>query len=155
MKHLEAVEPRVKAVAEQQHIDYHFARLDDDDDENISEIYDDHDGDEEEDDDDFSMDYDSDRQSGDGQLSSPYKSRELPTSRNLMEVLFLITHHLSLVSFHHLHVFVFLERMLIYVSFVVVTYQIDQVNRTRSPEPPKEPLKEHTNVSVFIYLYFL
>ena len=30
MKYLEALEPHVKAVAEKQHIDYHFSGLDDD-----------------------------------------------------------------------------------------------------------------------------
>jgi len=32
LKHLEALEPYVKAVAEKQHIDYHFSGLDDDSD---------------------------------------------------------------------------------------------------------------------------
>jgi hypothetical protein len=91
LKHLEAVEPQVRAVAEQQHIDYHFANLDDDedDDENSSGIYNDDDGEDDEDDDGFSMDGDSDRHSGDGQLSFEYRSKELPTSANSMEVIFL------------------------------------------------------------------
>ncbi|KAJ3697236.1 hypothetical protein LUZ61_000941 [Rhynchospora tenuis] len=84
LKHLEAVEPHVKAVAEQQHIDFNFAKLDDDDDdENSSEIYNDDDG---EDDDGFSMDDDSDRHSRDGQLSFEHKSRDLPISRSSMEI---------------------------------------------------------------------
>ena len=32
LKHLEALEPYIKAVAEKQHIDYHFSGLDDDSD---------------------------------------------------------------------------------------------------------------------------
>ncbi|KAJ4790888.1 hydroxyproline-rich glycoprotein family protein [Rhynchospora pubera] len=84
LKHLEAVEPHVKAVAEQQHIDFNFAKLDDDDDdENSSDIYNDDDG---EDDDGFSMDDDSDRHSRDGQLSFEHKSRDLPISRSSMEI---------------------------------------------------------------------
>lgn len=89
LKHLEAVEPHVKAVAEQQHIDYHFAKLDDDDDENNSEIYNDDGGENDEDDDGFSTGGDSDRHSHDGQLNFEYRSREPPTSANSMEVIFL------------------------------------------------------------------
>ncbi|XP_078156455.1 uncharacterized protein At2g33490-like isoform X1 [Carex rostrata] len=88
LKHLEAVEPHVKAVAEQQHIDYHFAKLDDedDDDENGSEIYNDDDGEDDEDDDDFSMDAGSDHHSGDGQTSFKHRSNDLPISGNSMEI---------------------------------------------------------------------
>jgi hypothetical protein len=88
LKHLEAVEPQVWAVAEQQHIDYQFAKLDDDedDDDNSSGIYNDED---DEEDDGFTVDGDIKRHSRDGQLSFEYRSREHPTSANSMEVIFL------------------------------------------------------------------
>ncbi|XP_072951928.1 uncharacterized protein At2g33490-like [Typha angustifolia] len=75
LKCLEAVEPHVKAVAEQQHIDYQFSGLEDDDDS------------ENDDDDD---DYYGNDQSDDGELSFDYeieeRDRETLTSRKSMEV---------------------------------------------------------------------
>jgi hypothetical protein len=43
LKYLEALEPHVKAVAEKQHIDYHFSGLDDDtDNDDYSSYHDNH-----------------------------------------------------------------------------------------------------------------
>lgn len=74
-KSLEAVEPNVKMVSEQQHIDYQFSGLEDDD------------GDDEEDD-----GYDT---NDDGELSFDYGQNDqednfVSTSQNLMEVITII-----------------------------------------------------------------
>ncbi|XP_038705258.1 uncharacterized protein At2g33490-like [Tripterygium wilfordii] len=71
LKSLEIVEPHVKSVTEQQHIDYHFSELEDDDGD---------DGDDVEDDDDLH----------DGELSFDYSQKDhqqhdVSTSRNSME----------------------------------------------------------------------
>ncbi|XP_062110736.1 uncharacterized protein At2g33490 [Humulus lupulus] len=81
LKSLEAVEPYVKLVTEQQHIDYHFVGLEDDD----LDDYDDYNDDRDDDDDDGS--YDS---NDDGELSFDYgqndQEQDVSTSRNSMEV---------------------------------------------------------------------
>ncbi|KAM6562605.1 hypothetical protein CsatB_022603 [Cannabis sativa] len=80
LRSLEAVEPFVKHVTEQQHIDYHFVGLEDDDLDDYDDYNDDHD-----DDDDGS--YDS---NDDGELSFDYgqndQEQDVSTSRNSMEV---------------------------------------------------------------------
>lgn len=79
-KSLEAVEPHVKMVTEQQHIDYHFGGLEDDDR--------DYDDDDDDDDDDDSYDV-----NDDGELSFDYGQNDqeqdisVSTSRNSMEVI--------------------------------------------------------------------
>ncbi|KAA8517320.1 hypothetical protein F0562_017613 [Nyssa sinensis] len=80
LKSLETVEPHVKLVTEQQHIDYHLSGLEDDDrDDNVND-YDD--ADEDDDGDDYSYD--------DGELSFDYGQndgeQEVSTSRNSMEL---------------------------------------------------------------------
>ena len=80
LKSLEAVEPHLKLVTEQQHIDYHFVGLEDD-------YVDDYDNDNYEHDDDDEDSYDS---NDDGELSFDYgqndQEQDVSTSRNSMEV---------------------------------------------------------------------
>ncbi|KAA8530036.1 hypothetical protein F0562_034570 [Nyssa sinensis] len=78
LKSLETVEPHVKLVAEQQHIDYHFSGLEDDDrPDNVND---------DDEDDDYGDDYSYD----DGELSFDYGKNdgveEVSTSRNSMEL---------------------------------------------------------------------
>lgn len=71
LKSLEAIEPHVKMVTEQQHIDYQFSGLEDDD------------GDDGDDDDESSDTH------GDGELSFDYGQNDqenVSSSRNSMEV---------------------------------------------------------------------
>lgn len=76
VKSLETVEPHVKSVTEEQHIDYHFSGLEEDD------------GDEGDDEDDDNDGYD---ENDDGELSFDYGQNEqeldVSTSRNSMEVI--------------------------------------------------------------------
>jgi hypothetical protein len=84
VKTLEAVEPHVKLVTEQQHIDYQFSGLNDgdegDDDDDDNEDYN-------SDEDDDDNDYDED---DDGELSFDYGQNDnehsISTSQKLMEV---------------------------------------------------------------------
>ncbi|KDP23289.1 hypothetical protein JCGZ_23122 [Jatropha curcas] len=85
LKSLESLEPHVKLVAEQQHIDYLFSELEDDD-------GDDDDDDDDEEDDDDNVDNDNDTHDGtdDGELSFDYgqidQEQTVSTSRNSMEL---------------------------------------------------------------------
>ncbi|CAL0308233.1 unnamed protein product [Lupinus luteus] len=74
VKHLETVEPHVKSVTEQQHIDYHFSSLEEDADEGDDED-DDNEGYNENDDGELSFDYGHNEKEGD-----------VSTSRNSMEL---------------------------------------------------------------------
>ncbi|KAL8160106.1 hypothetical protein V2J09_001643 [Rumex salicifolius] len=84
LKSLEAVEPHVKSVTEQQHIEYNFTGLEDDESEDADD-YDDNDADN--DSDGSSMDDDDDEN---GELSFDYRRSHYPhnlsTSRRSMEV---------------------------------------------------------------------
>lgn len=74
-KSLETVEPHVKSVTEQQHIDYHFSGLEEED------------GDEGDDEEDDDNGYD---ENDDGELSFDYghneQEQDVSTSQNSMEV---------------------------------------------------------------------
>ncbi|KAG5227992.1 Hydroxyproline-rich glycoprotein family protein [Salix suchowensis] len=72
LKSLEAVEPQVKLITEQQHIDYHFSGLDDDGRDDV--VDDDEDYDDANDDGELSFDYGQNDQ--DQEISTPKKSME-------------------------------------------------------------------------------
>ncbi|XP_007043861.2 PREDICTED: uncharacterized protein At2g33490 [Theobroma cacao] len=89
LKSLEEVEPHVQKITEQQHIDYHFSGLEDDDGDNVG----DDDSYDNDDDDDYSDDDDDDVYDvhDDGELSFDYGQNEqdqnmVPTSRHSMEL---------------------------------------------------------------------
>lgn len=75
VKSLETVEPHVKSVTEQQHIDYHFNGLEEEDDDDGDDGDEDDDGYDENDDGELSFDYGQNEQ-----------ERDVSTSRNSMEV---------------------------------------------------------------------
>ncbi|KAJ6702155.1 hypothetical protein OIU74_013332 [Salix koriyanagi] len=74
LKSLEAVEPHVKLITEQQHIDYHFSGLDDDGRDDVVDDDDDEDYDDANDDGELSFDYGQNDQ--DQEISTPKKSME-------------------------------------------------------------------------------
>ncbi|KAL9369742.1 hypothetical protein Peur_040941 [Populus x canadensis] len=76
LKSLEAVEPHVKLVTEQQHIDYHFSGLDDDGRDDVDD--DDEDYDDANDDGELSFDYGQNDQ--EQEVSTPKKSMELDSA---------------------------------------------------------------------------
>ncbi|XP_062156295.1 uncharacterized protein At2g33490 isoform X2 [Alnus glutinosa] len=86
VKTLEAVEPHVKLVTEQQHIDYQFSGLNDGDEGDDDGDDDDYNSDDDDDDDDDD-DYD---ENDDGELSFDYgqndHEHDIPTSQKLMEL---------------------------------------------------------------------
>lgn len=94
VKSLEAVEPHVKWVTEQQHIDYQFSGLDDGEEYEYDDDDDDNDDDEEEDEDDDDdeddEDYDDNDVRDNGELSFDYRQddqeHDVSTTQNPMEV---------------------------------------------------------------------
>ncbi|CAK9144368.1 unnamed protein product [Ilex paraguariensis] len=87
LKSLEAIEPHVKSVTEQQHIDYHFTGLEDDDKDGSNSYDDDYDDEDDEDEDDTDS---GDEECDDGELSFGYgqkdQGQDLSISRNSMEL---------------------------------------------------------------------
>jgi hypothetical protein len=78
VRSLEPVEPQVKAVADSQHIDYHFTELDDDlDDDDDSDVYPDGDDNVSNDCSELSFDYGHGKRASNATVQFPRKSLEV------------------------------------------------------------------------------